>query len=87
MTLSFWQYGDIHRSSLEGASNNSGVVKNVDFQSFLMPHLRGLGQLGAADSAMPIRRDQLGAANSTSGQFGVDPTRRRRFGAWTFRRQ
>jgi len=38
--------------------------------------LIGLGQLGAADSAPPIRRGQLDAANSTSGQFGAGPTRR-----------
>ena len=36
----------------------------------------GLGLLGATDSAMPIRRGQLDAANSASGQFGAGPTRR-----------
>ena len=46
----------------------------------------GLGQLGAADLAPPIRRGQLGAANSATGQFGAGPTRRGRFGAGTFRR-
>jgi len=46
----------------------------------------GMGQLGAADSAPPIRRGQLGAANSATGQFGAGPTRRGRFGAGTFRR-
>ena len=45
-----------------------------------------MGQLGAADSARPIRRGQLGAANSATGQFGAGPTRRGRFGAGTFRR-
>jgi len=30
-----------------------------------------LGQLGAADSAMPIRRGQLDPANSASGHFGA----------------
>jgi len=43
-----------------------------------------MGQLGAAVSAMPVRRGQLGAANSTSGQFGVGLTRRRRFGGGHF---
>jgi len=38
------------------------------------------------NSAPPIRRGQLGAANSATGQFGAGPTRRERFGAGTFRR-
>ena len=38
------------------------------------------------NSAPPIRRGQLGAANSATGQFGTGPTRRGRFGAGTFRR-
>ena len=38
------------------------------------------------NSAPPIRRGQLGAANSATGQFGAGPTRRGRFGAGTFRR-
>jgi len=46
----------------------------------------GLGQLGAADSAMHIPRGQFGATNSASGQFGAGPTRRSRIGAGTFRR-
>jgi len=43
-----------------------------------------MGQVGGANSAMPIRRGQLGAANSTLGQFGTGSTRRRRFSAGTF---
>jgi len=44
-------------------------------------YMIGMGQL-----APPIRRGQLGAANSVTGQFGAGPTRRGRFGAGTFRR-
>jgi len=39
----YWQYkvcGDIRGGSLE--LNDSGVVENIDFQSFRMPHLRTL---------------------------------------------
>jgi len=37
------------------------------------------------NSAPPIRRCQFGAANSALGQFSAGSTRRRRFGAGTFR--
>jgi len=36
-----------------------------------------MGQVGAADFAMPIRRGQLGAANSALGQFSAGPTQYR----------
>ena len=40
-------YADIRRGSLEGASNDSGVIENVDFQDFWtlsLRHLRKWGQ-------------------------------------------
>ena len=44
----------------------------------------GLGLLGAAESAMPNRRGQLGAVNLALGHFGPGTTRCRRFGAGHF---
>ena len=49
-------------------------VLTVDTATDRPPVIRGMGQLGAADSAPPIRRRQVGA--------GI--TRHRRFGAGHF---
>jgi len=46
---SFWQckiYADIRKGSLERASNDSGVIENVDFQGFWTLRLRHLRKWG-----------------------------------------
>ena len=43
--LSFWHY-EVYSQDFpgEGASNDCGVVENVDVQSFRTPHLRNLNK-------------------------------------------